>query len=142
MKDYTNLNTTRKEIIRNMILASFGLFVFAIGVYLTIQANIGVAPWDVLNIGISKSLGILYGPAKAANAGGVSVSQLEMAQNAHMVHWTFDEVDNRLKGIMHNIYTRAAETAKEFGSPDNLLLGANISAFREVADAMILQGDY
>ena len=86
--------------------------------------------------------GILYGPAKAANAGGVSVSQLEMAQNAHMVHWTFDEVDNRLKGIMHNIYTRAAETAKEFGSPDNLLLGANISAFREVADAMILQGDY
>ena len=86
--------------------------------------------------------GILYGPAKAANAGGVSVSQLEMAQNAHMVHWTFDEVDNRLKGIMHNIYTRASETAKEFGSPDNLLLGANISAFREVADAMILQGDY
>ncbi|MCR5258769.1 MAG: NADP-specific glutamate dehydrogenase, partial [Desulfovibrio sp.] len=86
--------------------------------------------------------GILYGPAKAANAGGVSVSQLEMAQNAHMVHWTFDEVDNRLKGIMHSIYTRAAETAKEFGSPDNLLLGANISAFREVADAMILQGDY
>ena len=86
--------------------------------------------------------GILYGPAKAANAGGVSVSQLEMAQNAHMVHWTFDEVDNRLKGIMHNIYARASETAKEFGSPDNLLLRANISAFREVADAIILQGDY
>ena len=61
MKDYTNLNTTRKEIIRNMILASFGLFVFAIGVYLTIQANIGVAPWDVLNQGLTKRTGFLYG---------------------------------------------------------------------------------
>lgn len=61
MKDYTNLNTTRKEVIRNMILASFGLFVFAIGVYLTIQANIGVAPWDVLNQGLTKRTGFLYG---------------------------------------------------------------------------------
>ena len=61
MKDYTNLNTTRKEILRNMILASFGLFVFAIGVYLTIQANIGVAPWDVLNQGLTKRTGFLYG---------------------------------------------------------------------------------
>ena len=61
MKDYTNLNTTRKEIIRNMILASFGLFVFAVGVYLTIQANIGVAPWDVLNQGLTKRTGFLYG---------------------------------------------------------------------------------
>ena len=61
MKDYTNLNTTRKEIIRNMILASVGLFVFAIGVYLTIQANIGVAPWDVLNQGLTKRTGFLYG---------------------------------------------------------------------------------
>lgn len=61
MKDYTNLNTTRKEIIRNMILASFGLFVFAIGVYVTIQANIGVAPWDVLNQGLTKRTGFLYG---------------------------------------------------------------------------------
>ena len=61
MKDYTNLNTTRKEVIRNMILASFGLFVFAVGVYLTIQANIGVAPWDVLNQGLAKRTGILYG---------------------------------------------------------------------------------
>ena len=61
MKDYTNLNTTRKEVIRNMILASFGLFVFAVGVYLTIQANIGVAPWDVLNQGLTKRTGFLYG---------------------------------------------------------------------------------
>ena len=86
--------------------------------------------------------GICYGPAKAANAGGVSVSQLEMAQNAGMTHWTFDEVDNQLKGIMRNIYTRAASTASEMGEPGNLLMGANVSAFREVADAMIAQGMY
>ena len=72
----------------------------------------------------------------------MSVSQLEMAQNAGMVHWTFEEVDGRLKGIMKNIYARASETAKEYGEPDNLLMGANVSAFREVADAMIAQGDY
>ena len=86
--------------------------------------------------------GILYGPAKAANAGGVSVSQLEMAQNASMVHWTFEEVDRQLHNIMKNIYTRAASTAREFGEPNNLLMGANVSAFREVADAMIAQGMY
>ena len=80
--------------------------------------------------------------AKTFTIGGVSVSQLEMAQNAGMVHWTFEEVDGRLKGIMKNIYTRASETAKEYGEPDNLLMGANVSAFREVADAMIAQGDY
>lgn len=61
MKDYRNLNQTRKEIVKNMILASAGLFLFAIGVYLTIQANIGVAPWDVLNQGISRRTSISYG---------------------------------------------------------------------------------
>ncbi|MBP5749634.1 MAG: hypothetical protein J6X24_02480 [Firmicutes bacterium] len=61
MKDYTNLNTTRKEVVKNMVLASFGLFIFAIGVYLTIRANIGVAPWDVLNQGLTKRTGFLYG---------------------------------------------------------------------------------
>ena len=96
-----------------------------------------------LNLGAYlQEQGILFCPGKAANAGGVSVSQLEMAQNAGMVHWTFEEVDGRLKGIMKNIYTRASETAKEYGEPDNLLMGANVSAFREVADAMIAQGDY
>ena len=61
MKDYTNLNTTRKEVLKNMVLAAFGLFIFAIGVYVTIQANIGVAPWDVLNQGLTKRTGLLYG---------------------------------------------------------------------------------
>ncbi len=86
--------------------------------------------------------GILFGPAKAANAGGVYVSQLEMAQNANMVKWSFEQVDGMLRDIMKTIYTRSAETAAEFGQPNNLLLGANISAFREVADAMIGQGTY
>lgn len=61
MKDYTNLNKTRSEVIRNMVLAAAGLFIFAVGVYLTIQANIGVAPWDVLNQGLAKHTTISYG---------------------------------------------------------------------------------
>ncbi len=84
--------------------------------------------------------GIAYGPAKAANAGGVSTSQLEMSQNASMLQWTFEEVDAKLRRIMNNIYRSASETAKEFGDPGNLVLGANIAGFRKVADAMIDQG--
>ena len=84
--------------------------------------------------------GIAYGPAKAANAGGVSTSQLEMSQNASMTQWTFEEVDVRLQRIMAGIFHTASETAKEFGAPGNLVLGANIAGFRKVADAMIDQG--
>jgi glutamate dehydrogenase (NADP+) len=84
--------------------------------------------------------GIHYGPGKAANAGGVATSQLEMSQNASMLQWTFEEVDVRLRTIMSNIYVTASETAGEFGAPRNLVLGANIAGFRRVADAMIDQG--
>ncbi len=84
--------------------------------------------------------GIAYGPAKAANAGGVATSQLEMSQNAAMLQWTFAEVDAKLQRIMANIYNTASATAKEFGQPGNLVLGANIAGFRKVADAMIDQG--
>ncbi|MDR2725139.1 MAG: NADP-specific glutamate dehydrogenase [Candidatus Adiutrix sp.] len=80
---------------------------------------------------------ICYAPGKAANAGGVATSQLEMAQNASMQSWTFEEVDNRLKGIMRGIYTASAQTAREFGDPTNLVMGANIAGFRKVAQAMI-----
>ena len=86
--------------------------------------------------------GIAYGPAKAANAGGVATSQLEMSQNASMSQWTFEEVDNRLRRIMADIHATARETAIEFGAPGNLVLGANIAGFRKVADAMIDQGVY
>ena len=83
---------------------------------------------------------IAYGPGKAANAGGVATSQLEMAQNASMVAWTFEEVDAKLEQIMKNIFESASSTAAEFGQPTNLVLGANIAGFRKVADAMIEQG--
>ena len=83
---------------------------------------------------------IAYGPAKAANAGGVATSQLEMEQNAGMTSWTFEEVDSKLHTIMTNLYKNCADTAKEFGVEGNLVLGANIAGFRKVADAMIAQG--
>ena len=83
---------------------------------------------------------ISYGPGKAANAGGVSTSQLEMSQNASMQQWRFEEVDTKLQGIMRGIFRASAETAKEFGEPHNLVLGANIAGFRKVADSMIDQG--
>jgi glutamate dehydrogenase (NADP+) len=83
---------------------------------------------------------ISYGPGKAANAGGVATSQLEMAQNASMISWTFEEVDVKLAQIMKNIFDSASSTAAEFGQPTNLVLGANIAGFRKVADAMIEQG--
>ncbi len=84
--------------------------------------------------------GIAYGPGKAANAGGVATSQLEMSQNASMSQWTFEEVDARLRRVMTDIHTTARDTAEEFGAPGNLVLGANIAGFRKVADAMIDQG--
>ncbi|HBM42311.1 MAG TPA: NADP-specific glutamate dehydrogenase [Halomonas sp.] len=83
---------------------------------------------------------LAYGPGKAANAGGVATSQLEMAQNSSMEQWTLEKVDQKLKEIMANIYRQCAETAEEFDEPDNLVLGANIAGFRKVADAMIDQG--
>ncbi len=84
--------------------------------------------------------GAAYGPGKAANAGGVATSQLEMVQNASMLRWDFEEVDEKLKDIMRNIYQDAKRTAEDFGHPSNLVLGANIAGFRKVADAMIEQG--
>lgn len=84
--------------------------------------------------------GIAYGPAKAANAGGVATSQLEMAQNASMQSWDFETVDGKLKKIMQNIFANAAHTAEEFGQANNLVMGANIAGFRKVADAMLAQG--
>ncbi len=83
---------------------------------------------------------IAYGPGKAANAGGVATSQLEMAQNSGMEQWPLEKVDVKLKEIMANIHRQCADTAEEFGEPTNLVLGANIAGFRRVADAMIDQG--
>lgn len=85
---------------------------------------------------------IAYGPGKAANAGGVATSQLEMAQNSGMQQWTLEKVDTKLRSTMADIHQRCASTAEEFDQPHNLVLGANIAGFRKVADAMIEQGVY
>jgi len=83
---------------------------------------------------------ILYGPGKAANAGGVATSGLEMSQNSMRLGWTREEVDRRLNGIMVAIHTAASEAAKEYGQPGNYVMGANIAGFVKVADAMLDQG--
>ncbi|MGN7940580.1 NADP-specific glutamate dehydrogenase [Metabacillus niabensis] len=84
--------------------------------------------------------GVLFGPAKAANAGGVAVSALEMSQNSMRLSWTFEEVDAKLHDIMKNIYRNSIKAADEYGHPGNLVVGANIAGFVKVADAMIAQG--
>jgi glutamate dehydrogenase (NADP+) len=84
--------------------------------------------------------GILYGPAKAANAGGVATSGLEMAQNSARLSWTREEVDDRLHKIMIAIHKNCYETAEEYGTPGNLVNGANIGGFLKVANAMLDQG--
>ena len=84
--------------------------------------------------------GILYGPGKAANAGGVATSGLEMSQNSLRLSWTREEVDQRLHGIMKSIHKACVETAAEFGTPGNYVNGANIAGFLKVADTMLDQG--
>ncbi|GLX66581.1 NADP-specific glutamate dehydrogenase [Paenibacillus glycanilyticus] len=83
---------------------------------------------------------VLFAPAKAANAGGVSVSALEMAQNSARLSWTMEEVDAKLQLIMHNIYSESMKASEVYGVPGNLVIGANIAGFVKVADAMIAQG--
>lgn len=83
---------------------------------------------------------VLFAPAKAANAGGVATSALEMSQNSMRLSWTFEEVDAKLKNIMVNIYKNASQAAKDYGYEDNLVVGANIAGFKKVADAMLAQG--
>lgn len=84
--------------------------------------------------------GVLYGPAKAANAGGVATSALEMSQNSMRYSWTFEEVDRKLKDIMTSIYHNASKAAKEYGMPGNMVAGANIAGFLKVANAMMAHG--
>lgn len=87
-----------------------------------------------------QSTGVLFGPAKAANAGGVATSALEMSQNSMRLSWTFKEVDEKLHGIMRNIYHNAAKAAAEYGVKGNLVAGANIAGFLKVAESMLAYG--
>ena len=84
--------------------------------------------------------GVLFGPAKAANAGGVATSALEMCQNSARLSWTFDEVDQKLHDIMVTIYRNSADAAKRYGMEGNLVAGANIAGFEKVCNAMLWQG--
>lgn len=87
-----------------------------------------------------QSSGVLFGPAKAANAGGVATSALEMSQNSMRLAWTFEEVDQKLHDIMVNIYHTSAKAAEEYGQKGDLVAGANIAGFLKVANAMMAQG--
>ena len=87
-----------------------------------------------------QAAGLLFAPAKAANAGGVATSALEMSQNSMRMSWSFEEVDSHLKDIMTNLYHNAAGAAAQYGKPGDLVAGANIAGFMKVADAMIWQG--
>ncbi|HET7303223.1 MAG TPA: glutamate dehydrogenase, partial [Segeticoccus sp.] len=100
-------------------------------------ANMPTTPDAVQTL---SSAGVLFAPGKAANAGGVATSALEMQQNASRDSWTFEYTEERLAEIMRSIYDRTAETAEEYGAPGNLILGANASAFIQVADAMLALG--
>ncbi|HMU44433.1 MAG TPA: NADP-specific glutamate dehydrogenase [Ignavibacteriaceae bacterium] len=100
-------------------------------------SNMPTTP-DGVNIFLDSK--ILYGPGKAANAGGVATSGLEMSQNSMRYPWTREEVDNRLRMIMHSIHQTCVDTAARFGTPGNYVNGANIGGFLKVADAMMDQG--
>lgn len=100
-------------------------------------ANMPSTP-DAMETFVSK--GVLFAPAKAANAGGVATSALEMSQNSQRLSWTFEKVDSKLHDIMKNIYHNMASAAEQYGHKDNFIIGANIAGFKKVADAMVAQG--
>lgn len=97
-------------------------------------------PTTLEAIEILQKASIMFGPAKAANAGGVACSALEMSQNSMRLSWTFEEVDEKLQNIMVNIYKNSKNAAEECGEPGNILLGANVAGFMKVAEAMMAQG--
>ncbi len=100
-------------------------------------ANMPSTPEAILAF---QKAGVLFGPAKAANAGGVATSALEMSQNSERLHWTFEEVDSKLEGIMKGIFHACDDASKKYGLEGNYVAGANIAGFEKVATAMIAQG--
>ena len=97
-------------------------------------------PTELAAIRYCNENGILFAPGKASNAGGVSVSGLEMSQNALHLSWSKEEVDQKLHDIMVNIFQNCRKTAEEYGQPNNLALGANLAGFLKVYQAMLAQG--
>ena len=97
-------------------------------------------PTTIDATGLLLQNGVLFAPGKAANAGGVATSALEMSQNSMRMSWSFEEVDNHLKEIMTNLYHNAANAAAQYGKAGDLVSGANIAGFLKVADAMLAYG--
>lgn len=122
-------NEINQELAKNLVKA--GVKIVAEG------ANM---PSDLEAVTVYAENQIIYCPGKAANAGGVAVSALEMAQNSQRVPWTFEKVDNELNDIMKQIYETCRDTAKDYSQEDDLLSGANIAGFAKVAEAMVSQG--
>ncbi|MBO2944671.1 NADP-specific glutamate dehydrogenase [Paenibacillus sp. F411] len=124
---------TQNEINEAAAAALIANGVIAIGEGANMPSTLGA-------IDLFLSNNVLFGPAKAANAGGVAVSALEMSQNSMRLSWTFEEVDGKLHEIMKNIYNSSVKAAQEYDCPGNLVVGANIAGFLKVADAMLAQG--
>ena len=126
-------SATQNEIDANdaKTLLDNGCFVISEG------SNMPSTP-DAIDLYLEKK--ILYGPGKAANAGGVAVSGLEMSQNSQRLSWTREEVDQKLKGIMNAIHTQCVDAAEKYGCPGNYVMGANIAGFVKIADSMLDQG--
>ena len=123
---------------QNEINAESAAALVANGVMLVAEgANMPSTPDAIATF---QNAGVLFGPAKAANAGGVATSALEMTQNSERLSWTFEEVDEKLHSIMENIYLNASSAAEKYGMAGNLVAGANIAGFLKVADAMLAQG--
>ena len=123
---------------QNEIDAESAKALAANGCYAVIEgANMPSTP-EAIDVYFENNM--LYGPAKAANAGGVAVSGLEMSQNSERLSWTFEDVDNRLHNIMKEIFKSCDEAAKEYGMEGNYMAGANIAGFLKVAEAMKAQG--
>lgn len=111
---------------------------YANGCYMLVEgANM---PTELDAVRYLEKNGVLFAPGKASNAGGVAVSGLEMTQNAMHINWTYEEVDAKLQDIMKNIFYTCYETAKKYGEPTNISLGANIAGFLKVYDAMKAEG--
>ena len=97
-------------------------------------------PCTIEAVELLQAAGIPVGPAKAANAGGVSTSGLEMTQNSMRLNWSFEEVDQRLHGIMQGIFKAAYDASVAVGQPGNLVVGANVASFLKISQAMLAQG--
>ena len=123
---------------QNEINEDSAKLLIANGVYAVAEgANMPSTPGAIAAF---QAAGVLFAPAKAANAGGVATSGLEMSQNSQRLSWTFEQVDEKLRQIMCSIYKSASDAAAEYGMPGNLVAGANIAGFLKVADAMLWQG--